>query len=115
MPADASSCDLSLLRTGNDVVRHAWAVQLDSRTVALTVLTGTAAIVLGFVAGAAAGPWAGVWEALAGLVPPALWEITRERRERTALKARRREAALTAFPPTVAVNASAEADVDALS
>jgi hypothetical protein len=92
-----------------EVVRHSGAVGIDSRIVALVVLIVAAAVGLGYEAGA----WAGVAAATAGLVPTALWEITRERRERNAAKAQRREAALTVFAPAVAAaDAGAEAAGD---
>lgn len=86
-------------------------MEIDPRTVALVVLTAAASVVLGFVAGA----WAGVWAALAGLIPAALWEMTRERRAQTTLKARRRAAATAAFPCEASVaNGSAKADLGSL-
>ncbi len=81
-----------------EVVRHSGAVGIDSRIVTLVVLTVAAGAGLGYEAGA----WAGVAAAFAGLAPAALWEITRERRQRNAAEARRRPAALTAFAPAVA-------------
>jgi hypothetical protein len=74
-------------------MRHSKTVGIDSRVVALAVLTIVTAVVLGFEAGL----WAGVSAALAGLMSTALWEITRERRERNALAAKRRETALRVF------------------
>jgi hypothetical protein len=81
------------------VLRHPGAVGIDSRSVALAVLTVAAAVGLGFAAGA----WAGVVTAFAGLVPTALWETTRERRERNKTAARRREKALAIFAPPIEV------------
>ncbi len=75
---------------------------IDSRTIALTVLSVVAAVVLGFEAGVHAGAWAGVLTALAGFVPAVVWELTRDRRERNARAAGRREAALKPFAPPVA-------------
>ena len=75
---------------------------IDSRTVALAVLSVVAAVVLGFEAGVHAGALAGVLAALAGFVPAVVWELTRDRRERNARVAERRKAALKAFVPAVA-------------
>ena len=84
------------------VVRHSGPVGIDSRTVALAVLSVVAAVVLGFEAGVHAGAWAGVLAALAGFVPAVVWELTGDRRKRNARVAERREAALKAFVPAVA-------------
>ncbi|MGH3221402.1 MAG: tetratricopeptide repeat protein [Streptosporangiaceae bacterium] len=70
---------------------------VDSRTVALAVLSVVLAMVLGFEAGVHAGAVAGVLAALAGFVPAVVWELTRERRERNARVAEARKAALNAF------------------
>jgi hypothetical protein len=90
------------LRACGDVVRHSGPVGIDSRTVALAVLSVVAAVVLGFEAGVRAGALAGVLAALAGFVPAVVWELTRDLRERNARVAERRKAALKAFVPAVA-------------
>ena len=81
------------------VVRHPGPVGIDSRTVALAVLSVVLAVVLGFEAGVHAGAAAGVLAALAGLLPAVVWELTRDRREQNARAAERRQAALKAFAP----------------
>ena len=70
------------------VVRHSGPVGIDSRTVALAVLSVVLAVVLGFEAGMHAGAAAGVLAALAGLLPAVVWELTRDRRARNARAAR---------------------------
>jgi hypothetical protein len=82
------------------VVRHCGPVGIDSRAVALAVLSVVAAVVLGFAAGVRAGALA--LAALAGFVPAVVWELTRDLRERNARVAGRRKAALKAFVPAVA-------------
>ncbi len=94
------------LRALRGVVRHSGPVGIDSRTVALAVLSVVAAVVLGFEAGVHAGALAGVLAALAGFVPAVVWELTRDRRERNARVAERRKAALKAFVPAVAAPAA---------
>jgi hypothetical protein len=84
------------------VVRHSGPVGIDSRTVALALLSVVAAVVLGFEAGVHAGALAGVLAALAGFVPAVVWELTGDRRKRNARAAERRKAALKAFVPAVA-------------
>ena len=83
-------------------MRHSGPVGIDSRIVALALLSVVAAVVLGFEAGVHAGAWAGVLAALAGFVPAVVWELTGDRRKRNARVAERREAALKAFVPAVA-------------
>jgi hypothetical protein len=87
------------LRAPRGVVRHCGPVGIDSRAVALAVLSVVAAVVLlGFAAGVSAGALA----ALAGFLPAVVWELTRDLRERNARVAGRRKAALKAFVPAVA-------------
>jgi hypothetical protein len=70
---------------------------MNSRVAALAVLSVVLAVVLGFEAGLRAGPLAGVLGALAGFVPAVVWELARDRRERTAQVAEKRAAALKVF------------------
>ena len=80
-------------------MRHPYAVGIDSRTVALGLLSVVAAVLIGYKAGA----WPGVLAALAGLASTALWEIAHNRRERNVRTLEQREAALRAFGPDTAV------------
>ena len=83
-------------------MRHCGPVGIDSRAVALAVLSVVAAVVQGFAVGVRAGALAGVLAALAGFLPAVVWELTRDLRERNARVAGRRKAALKAFVPAVA-------------
>ena len=78
-------------------VRHSCAVGMNSRVVALAVLSVVLAVVLGLEAGLRAGPLAGVLSALAGFVPAVVWELARGWRERAAGVADKRAAALEVF------------------
>lgn len=56
-------------------MRHSCAMGMNSRVVALAVLSVVLAVVLGLEAGLRAGPLAGVLAALAGFVPAVVWEL----------------------------------------
>src|SRR5689334_11381773 len=79
------------------VLGHSGSVGIDSRVVALVVLSVVAGVVLGFKADALVG----VLAAFAGIIPAVLWEMARERQVRNVGNIRRREAALAAFAPAV--------------
>ena len=66
-------------------------------------MIGVCAVVLAVALGAVAGTWvgrgAGVLAALAGLVPPAVWAVAVERRQRVNAEAKERQEVLRKFAP----------------
>lgn len=72
---------------------------LDGPATVIGVCAVVLAVALGWVAGTWVGSGAGVLVALAGLVPPAVWAVAMQRRQRVNAEDKERQEVLRKFAP----------------